>query len=154
MAQIEFYVLEGSDARARWRFACQKVEKAYLAGEHVYVALEDEADLQAFDNLLWTFADRSFVPHEPLAASSAWEDTPVLLGMSAAAPPGAQTLVNLASALPGGISDAGRVIEIIDADEGRRRAGRVRFRQYRERGLEPQTSNLAAKDLVASSDGA
>jgi DNA polymerase III subunit chi len=153
MAQIEFYVLEGSDARLRWRFACREVEKAYLAGEQVYVALEDEADLQAFDNLLWTFADRSFVPHEPLAASSAWAETPVLLGTSPA-PAGAQTLVNLASALPGGLAEAARVIEIIDADEGRRRAGRVRFRQYRERGLEPQTRNIGAGDAAASSDGA
>jgi DNA polymerase-3 subunit chi len=154
MAQIEFYVLEGSDARARWRFACREVEKAYLAGEHVYVALEDEAELQAFDNLLWTFADRSFVPHEPLAASSAWDDTPVLLGTSAAAPSGAQTLVNLATPLPAGVAEAARVIEIIDADEGRRRAGRVRFRQYRERGLEPQTRNVGAKEAAATSDGA
>jgi DNA polymerase-3 subunit chi len=154
MAQVEFYVLEGSDARARWRFACQEIEKAYLAGEHVFVALEDEADLQAFDNLLWTFADRSFVPHEPWAASSAWDDTPVLLGASAAAPSGAQLLVNLASALPSGVAEAARVIEIIDADEGRRRAGRVRFRQYRERGLEPLTRNLGAKDAAATSESA
>jgi DNA polymerase-3 subunit chi len=154
MAQIEFYVLAGSDARARWRFACQEVEKAYLAGEHVYVALEDAADLQAFDNLLWTFADRSFVPHEPLAPDSAWDDTPVLLGAGAAAPSGAQTLVNLATALPAGVTEAARVIEIIDADETRRRAGRVRFRQYRERGLEPQTRNVGAGDAATTSDGA
>jgi DNA polymerase-3 subunit chi len=154
MAQIEFYVLEGSDARARWRFACQEIEKAYLAGEHVFVALEDAADLQAFDTLLWTFADRSFVPHEPLLPTSAWDDTPVLLGASTSVPSGAQTLVNLASALPDGVADAARVIEIIDADEGRRRAGRVRFRQYRERGLEPLTRNVGAKDMAATSDSA
>lgn len=154
MAQIEFYVLEGSDARARWRFACQEVEKAYLAGEHVFVALEDATDLQAFDNLLWTFADRSFVPHEPLAASSAWDDTPVLLASGAIPPPGAQTLVNLATALPAGVAEAVRVIEIIDADESRRRAGRVRFRQYRERGLEPQTRSVGAGEAAATSGSA
>jgi DNA polymerase-3 subunit chi len=154
MAQVEFYVLEGSDARARWRFACQEIEKAYLAGEHVFVALEDEADLQAFDNLLWTFADRSFVPHEPLSANSAWDDTPVLLGASATAPSGAQLLVNLASAVPAGVAEATRVIEIIDADEGRRRAGRMRFRQYRERGVEPLTRNVGARDASATSESA
>ena len=154
MAQVEFHVLEGSDARARWRYACQEIEKAYLAGEHVFVALEDEAELQAFDTLLWTFADRSFVPHAPLAASSAWEDTPVLLGSGATAPPGVQTLVNLAAALPAALPAAARILEIIDADEGRRRAGRVRFRQYRERGLAPQTRTVGAKDLVATSGSA
>jgi len=62
--------------------------------------------------------------------------------------------VNLATPLPAGVAEAARVIEIIDADEGRRRAGRVRFRQYRERGLEPQTRNVGAKEAAATSDGA
>jgi DNA polymerase-3 subunit chi len=151
MAQVEFFVLEGSDARARWRFACQEIEKAYLAGLHVFVALEDAGDLQAFDTLLWTFADRSFVPHEPLAPESAWDDTPVLLGMGVPAPSGVQVLVNLAGALPADPGEATRILEIIDADEERRRAGRVRFRQYRERGTEPKSRNVGAAELATTS---
>ncbi len=35
-----------------------------------------------------------------------------------------------------------RVAEIIDGDGERRRLGRERFRQYRERGIAPETHNL------------
>ncbi len=79
MQRADFYVLEGSDSRQRWRFACQEIEKAFLAEERVLVWLDSDADVAAFDDLLWTFADRSFIPHEPLSADSDWEETPVLL---------------------------------------------------------------------------
>ena len=77
---MDFYVLPGSEARARLKFACRIAEKAYLAGQRVFVWLEDAAELRSFDELLWTFADRSFVPHEIYGDARQWQDTPVLLG--------------------------------------------------------------------------
>lgn len=142
MQRADFYVLAGSDARERWKFACQEVEKAFLADEHVLVWCETEADAAAIDDLLWTFADRSFVPHEPLNAESAWEETPVLISAAQAPPSPPQVIVNLATGMPPGIDAAGRVIEIIDADPARRQAGRVRFKKYRELGIEPATHNV------------
>ncbi len=139
VARAEFFILDGSDQRARWRFACQEIEKAFSAEERVLVWLDSDAELAAFDELLWTFADRSFVPHEPLGPESSWEETPVLLSaarLPAAAP---QLIVNLATGLPGGIDQALRIVEIIDSDPARRQAGRARFKQYRERGIEPVT---------------
>ena len=62
--------------------------------------------------------------------------------------------MNLAAGVPAGAAEANRVVEIIDADEGRRRAGRVRFRQYRERGLEPETRTVGAGDAAATSGDA
>jgi len=35
--------------------------------------------LSTFDDLLWTFADRSFVPHEPYREAAQWQEVPVLL---------------------------------------------------------------------------
>ena len=45
---------------------------------------------------------------------------------------------------PAAAAHAARIVEIIDADEARRRAGRNRFRHYREQGLTPETHNIAA----------
>ncbi len=74
-------MLPGSESRARLKLACRLAEKAYLARQRVLVWLEDAAELASFDELLWTFADRSFVPHEHLSAiRSNGGDTPVLLG--------------------------------------------------------------------------
>jgi len=144
MQRADFYILAGDDARERWKFACREIEKAFAADETVLVWCESPADAAAIDELLWTFADRSFVPHEPVGADSAWEETPVLISAAAPPPSPPQVIVNLSSGLPPGLDAAGRAVEIIDADPARRQAGRVRFRKYRELGVEPTTHNVPA----------
>ena len=139
MERADFFVLEGSDARARWRYACQEIEKAFLAEERVLVWLDNEADVAAFDDLLWTFADRSFIPHEPLSPESDWEESPVLLSAGREPPSAPQTIVNLAMGAPPDLERVSRLVEVIDADPARRQAGRERFKQYRAMGVEPVT---------------
>ena len=139
MERADFYVLTGSDSRERWKFACQEIEKAFLSEERVLVWFDNASELAAFDDLLWTFADRSFVPHEPLSPESDWEETPVLLSALQAAPAPPDVICNLATGVPPTATTAKRVIEIIDADPLRRQAGRARFKQYRDMGIEPTT---------------
>jgi DNA polymerase III subunit chi len=142
--RADFYVLEGSDARVRWRFACQEIEKAFLAEERVLVWLDNDTELAAFDDLLWTFADRSFIPHEPLSPTSDWEQTPVLLSAAREPHSAPQVIVNLAAAMPPGLHQATRIVEIVDTDAARRQAGRLRFKQYRALGVEPVTHQPGA----------
>lgn len=139
MERADFYVLAGSNSRDRWKFACQQIEQAFLADERVLVWFDNADELATFDDLLWTFADRSFVPHEPVGAESDWEETPVLLSAGALPPSPPQLIVNLSGNVPAGAASAARVIEIIDDDASRRQAGRERFRQYRALGVEPVT---------------
>jgi DNA polymerase-3 subunit chi len=142
--RVEFHLLPAADERVRYRHACRLAEQAYLAGERVLVSLDSVAQLQAFDEMLWTFADRSFVPHEAYRDEQQWEQTPVLLGCDPQPRQAFDVLLNLANDVPVAASLARRVSEIIDADEPRRRAGRVRFRQYRDAGLTPETHNIPA----------
>jgi len=144
--RADFYVLEGTDSRARWRFACQEIEKAFLAEERVLVWLDNDAEVAAFDDLLWTFADRSFIPHEPLGADSDWEESPVLLSAGREPATAPQVIVNLAAAVPPGLERVTRVVEIVDADPARRQAGRLRFKDYRTLGVEPVTHKPGAAD--------
>ncbi len=146
MERADFYVLEGTDSRARWRFACQQIEKAFLAEERVLVWLDSDAEVAAFDDLLWTFADRSFIPHEPLGEDSDWEESPVLLSAGRAPATAPQVIVNLAAAVPPGLEQVKRVVEIIDADPARRQSGRLRFKTYRTLGVEPLTHKPGAAD--------
>jgi DNA polymerase III subunit chi len=141
---VDFYVLASTDAKERLRLACRLAEKAYLSSARVLVCSDDAGELSAFDDLLWTFADRSFVPHEPYREAEQWQEVPVLLiGPNDPAPGRAfDVLLNLGGAVPACATHAGRILEIIDADETRRQAGRMRFRSYRERGLAPQTHHL------------
>jgi DNA polymerase-3 subunit chi len=144
--RVDFYVLPGTEARARLKFACRIAEKAYLAEQHVFVWFEDAAELHSFDELLWTFADRSFVPHEIYADACQWQDTPVLLGWETQPQQPFDVLLNLGSDVPAAAARAGRIAEIVDAEEPRRRAGRNRFRHYRELGVAPETHDIAADD--------
>jgi len=141
MARVDFYVIGEASARARLRTACRVVEKAYLAGQTVLVWHTEMEELREFDELLWTFGDGSFVPHEPLTAAG-FEVAPVLLSLGTPPPGPVGVLVNLAPEVPACVDIAQRVAEFIDGDPARRQAGRARFRAYKERGLQPTTHNL------------
>ena len=138
---VDFYVLDEVSPRARLRTACRVVEKAYLAGNKVLVWHTELEELREFDELLWTFGDGSFVPHEPLAANG-FESAPVLLSMGTAPTFPFDILVNLAADVPACADTAPRVAEFIDGDPARRQAGRNRFRVYKEKGATPNTHNL------------
>jgi DNA polymerase III subunit chi len=138
---VDFYVLDEVSSRARLRTACRVVEKAYLAGHTVLVWHTELEELREFDELLWTFGDGSFVPHEPLSGGG-FEAAPVLLSMGTPPSGPVDVLVNLAADVPPCADAAQRVAEFIDGDPGRRQAGRARFRAYKDRGIQPTTHTL------------
>ena len=87
--------------------------------------------------------DRSFVPHgvwpaEPDFAAA----TPVLITSGALPDSHRDVLVNLAAETPAGFETFTRLCEIVTSDEAAKRAGRVRWRSYRDAGLEPQSHTL------------
>jgi DNA polymerase-3 subunit chi len=143
-ARVDFYVLEEPSAKARLRLACRLAEKAYLAGQKVLIWNPDPAELGQLDELLWTFADGSFVPHETLPSSDAQSEAPVLLTTEAAPAGTIDLLINLGAEVPACHARAERLVDVIDGDESRRRAGRERFRAYREMGLQPETHKVRA----------
>jgi DNA polymerase-3 subunit chi len=51
-------------ASARWeRDLCQRVAEQYTADARVYVWADSEAEAMRIDELLWTFEEGSFIPH-------------------------------------------------------------------------------------------
>jgi len=62
--RVDFYVLKSAAAKQRWAFACRLAEKAYLKDLRVVIVNDSLSDAQALDDMLWTFNDRSFVPHQ------------------------------------------------------------------------------------------
>lgn len=146
--QVDFYVLEGSDAGQRLRFACRLVEKAWLKRHRVRVQFDAGGELEAFDQLLWTFSDRSFVPHRRAGTP---DDSPpparpyvVLADGADADVADGDVLVNLSAKVPPDFGTWSRIAEVVDADAGRRGLGRERFRAYRERGLAPATHEMGS----------
>jgi DNA polymerase III subunit chi len=140
--RVDFYVLEGPSSSVRLRLACKLAEKAYLASQSVLVWDKDSTELRAFDEMLWTFNDGSFVPHEILSDSGALGEAPVLLSSGVSPAASVDIIINLDADLPACLSRTGRVAEIIDGDDARRRAGRARFKAYRELGVQPTSHNI------------
>ena len=94
--RVDFYILEEPSPSGRLKVACKLAEKAYLAAQTVLVWHTDPAELRAFDEMLWTFNDGSFVPHETLPAS----DSPVLLSLGVAPSANVDIVINLGPELP------------------------------------------------------
>jgi DNA polymerase III subunit chi len=141
--RVDFYVLKSAAAKQRWAFACRLTEKAYLRDLSIVVANDTPADAQGMDELLWTFSERSFVPHDIcLSADSVHPATKVHLVAPPTPLPAADLLVNLSGSLPEGWERYPRIAEIIDADEERRRLGRERFKAYRDLKVAPETHQL------------
>ena len=143
--RVDFYVLKSSTAKQRWTFACRLTEKAYLRDLKVVLLGDTLADVEAIDALLWTFSERSFVPHDihrgrPSGApghAAAVQLTPDLDSVESA-----DLLVNVSARLPARLDRFARIAEIIDADDERRRLGRERFKAYRELKLAVETHQL------------
>jgi DNA polymerase III subunit chi len=140
--RVDFYVLKSATARQRWSFACRLTEKAYLKDLKIVIVSDTLADAQALDELLWTFNDRSFIPHKVcLDEQSVDSATAVHLTVETTIS-AADLLVNLAQRLPPQFERYSRIAEIIDADEERRRLGRERFKAYRDLKLPLETHQI------------
>jgi DNA polymerase-3 subunit chi len=133
--RVEFYVLSEDVPDARLRWACRLAEEAAEQGSRVYLQTADNGQAQRLDELLWTFKDGSFLPHEIFAGEPASHArVMVLLGAAAAPPSHRQLVVNLTDAIPAELDQYERVAEIVDVDPERKRTARERYKQYRERG--------------------
>ncbi len=143
MSRVDFYVLSDDAPDARLRVACRLIEKAFDAGLRVYAQTASLPDAQRLDELLWTFNDRTFIPHEVLEGDAAThEKVMVLIGSADAPASHRQLLVNLSNALPNELERFDRIAEIVDVDPENKRLSRERYKAYRERGCSLETHNL------------
>lgn len=140
--RIDFYVSADAGEPARLRLACRIAEKAYLAKQKVVVLCADAEVLRRFDEMLWTFADGTFVPHDTVNAAGLPCDAPVALTTGSLPAGHADVLVNLGDSVPPSFEQFARVAEFLDARPEVRAAGRDRFKTYRGKSIEPQTHNV------------
>ena len=140
--RVDFYLAEAAGADVRLRLACRVAEKAYLAQQKVVVLLEDAESLRRFDELLWTFGDGSFVPHDAGTQAGTDCEAPVALTTGALPAGHADVLINLSGGVPPFFEGFARVAEFLDARPEVRAAGRERFKVYRGRSIEPHTHNV------------
>jgi DNA polymerase-3 subunit chi len=135
--RVDFYILQGEANREMT--ACRLCEKAYHQDLAIYLHARSPEHARQIDDLLWTFNDRAFIPHQlidapvdPQAPRSAVIGWP---GAEAEHPPRG-VLINLADEVPDDVERFERVAEIVNQNEQIKQLGRRRFAYYREQGCE------------------
>lgn len=142
MSKVDFYVIGGAGLETRQRFACRLAEKAYKLHNTVHIHVADQQSLKQLDDLLWTFRDGSFVPHEILESGPGTPMAPITIGCSAAPARDCDLLINLSDDIPAIADSFPRVAEIVTSDEDARSRSRKRFVDYRDRGHTLDTHKL------------
>ena len=134
MAQVDFYVVEDNAHDAWLRYACRLVEKAYTMGLHIHIQTADESMTQQMDDLLWTFRDRSFIPHqkdcEPNELCAVTLNHETLSNTR-------EVLVNLCPNVPDNYQQYKRIVEIVANNDNMKQSARERFKFYKDNVEEP-----------------
>lgn len=141
MAEASFYILPSSSLSDRFIFACKLIEKAYRCGQFCYVYTDSPQHSEQLDNLLWTFRENSFIPHQIYDEQPDFEDT-VLIGTQTAPEKWQKLIFNLSSKYPDDLTKTERILEILDNNEDLKQAGRQRFRQYKQDGFDISTHKI------------
>jgi DNA polymerase III subunit chi len=147
MTRVDFYVLENDAEQAREHFTCRFVEKAWRLKHSVYLHTASSIEARRYDTLLWTWNDRSFLPHvldAPDLDAGLAAATPVRIGTGMEPSFEAQILVNLDSRVPLFFSRFDRVAEIVGGGTVQRESARERFRFYRDRGYALETHKIGS----------
>lgn len=134
MSKVDFYVIRSAGEHSRRHFACRLAEKAYRLQNTVHIVAADRQSAQQLDELLWTFSDGSFVPHEVVGAVPGDAPAPVTIGVSGERAPDGDLLINLCDEIPPAAESFPRVAEIVSADNDGKASSRQRFVDYRDRG--------------------
>jgi DNA polymerase-3 subunit chi len=134
MPRADFYLID----KPRFReepllLVCELARKALAAKQFTLVLTRDFEQAEALDDLLWSFDDDAFIPHQ-LAGDDDDAETAVLI-----APPGVDTadralVINLRDACAPGSFD--RVLEVVAADASEREGSRKRWAEYKRMGFE------------------
>jgi DNA polymerase-3 subunit chi len=140
-SQIDFYVLQKQSPGGRFKLACRIVEKAYRLSHRVYLRTGNSDDSKLLDDLLWTFSQNSFIPHELSTANNSRE-SPVVIGTCLSSEDNTDVVISVADEPVSDFTAYPRIAEIVGYSDEEKASGRNRFRYYREQGVEPNTHQI------------
>lgn len=140
MARVDFYVLKQEGPQSRNTFACRLAEKAWRLENTVHIHAASREEAERINELLWTFRDGSFVPHELLTPGG--RSAPVTIGSGELAVQARDLLINLSDTIPAFAESFPRVAELVSSDETSKQESRKRFATYREQGHTLETHDV------------
>lgn len=140
-SRVDFYLLKGSDPEQRFLLACRLLEKAYQRGHSVFVFCKDKTEAEHLDDLLWSFKEASFIPHN-LQGEGPEPPPPIQIGYGNEPRGFNDILLNLADEIPPFVHRFKRVMELVINEENAKEISRSHYRIYREKRCELQTHEI------------
>ena len=132
-------MLERVDEHARQTLACKLAEKAWRLQNTIHIHTMTRADAVHMDELLWTFRDGSFVPHELLGGETG---APVTIGFGDSPVEPRDLLITLCDDIPSFADSFPRVAELVSSDADCRERSRKRYAIYRDHGHTLETHRI------------
>jgi len=142
VSQVDFYILPKSGTQNRLHFACRLTEKAYKLKHRVHICVDSDDTARSLDELLWTFRDGSFVPHEASTTVNDSSLAPVTIAVNSPPTADCHLLINLTDGIPEFVTAFPRIAEVVTSDESSKQLSRKRFADYRDQGHKLDTHTL------------
>lgn len=142
MPNIDFYLLTTSQKEEIYRFFCRLVDKAYQQQHYIYIHANTLEEAQYLDDLLWTFRDISFIPHQLEGTNNASSPSSVIIGIDKPNTFPADILFNFTVGVPLFFSEFTRVIEIVSAEKIDKIQARKKYKVYKEHHCQLTTHNI------------
>ncbi len=138
--KIDFYII-AEDAKARLNFACRLIEKAFKHRHRIYIHTENQIEAHQLDELLWTYREESFLPHN-LYGEGPDPAPPIQIGFDATPEKQRDILINLNREIPTFFAQFNRVLEIVANDPELQATLREHYKYYKAQGYEVNTHKL------------
>lgn len=139
--RVDFYLLASDKPVAKWDVACRLLEKAFMKGHRIYVHCANQQDAEHLDELLWTFRDDSFIPHN-LEGEGPEPPPPVHIGYSKEPRGFSDILLNMTTDIIPFYTKFKRVMELVPNIEAEKDHCRVRYKEYRAQGCDLHTHDI------------
>lgn len=134
---IDFYLLNTSNPDTMYRFLCRLIDKAYQQQHKIVVQASSFIEGQRIDELLWTFRDISFIPHQ-LITDQQLADPMISISIVVQKPnqANADILFNLCNSIPSNLYEFTRIIEIVSDTKETKNQSRKKYRSYKEQNCQ------------------
>lgn len=139
--RVDFYLLSNSQPDAVGLVACRLLEKAYQRGHRVFVFCDSKENAERLDELLWTYKEDSFIPHN-LQGEGPEPPPPVQIGYGTEPRGFNDILLNMSPTIPDYFTRFRRIMEIVAADDSAKEISRNHYREYRSKQCDLHTHNI------------
>lgn len=141
---VDFYLLSTLSQEDLHRFTCRLIDKAYLLQKKIFIQVSSHEEGQRIDELLWTFRDISFIPHNYLGVNSVIDPLlSVNIAINKPSVLGAEILFNLSDKIPTYFPEFSRIIEVVSAEKENKNQSRQKYKFYKAQNCLLTTHNIS-----------